>query len=313
MSKTNRKHNEYKIVIAGLDNAGKTSSLIALRQKYNFYEKVKNLKPTIKVDYSSFKFLGNTFFFWDMGGQEKYREIYVKDPVYFSETDYLYFIIDIQDELKFEEASNYLHTILDIYRLLDYSNEVIICFDKYDPKYKIDKDFIDRAEMLKTLILKQNNDMNFKFFNMSYFDIASISKAFSYSLNKFLKLEKLNDKMQKLVEDFNCKHAILYTDTGLIISDYYKEIMDSREFNEIISINISNNLEFFQRLVDENVEIDERLNIDQDTVEYVKKYSLNINSDLYSLYLGISTQAEKINAIKKVLKEIQNEIENCFH
>ncbi|MFW9937658.1 MAG: ADP-ribosylation factor-like protein [Candidatus Thorarchaeota archaeon] len=313
MSKTNRKHNEYKIVIAGLDNAGKTSSLIALRQKYNFYEKVKNLKPTIKVDYSSFKFLVNTFFFWDMGGQEKYREIYVKDPVYFSETDYLYFIIDIQDELKFEEASNYLHTILDIYRLLDYSNEVIICFDKYDPKYKIDKDFIDRAEMLKTLILKQNNDMNFKFFNMSYFDIASISKAFSYSLNKFLKLEKLNDKMQKLVEDFNCKHAILYTDTGLIISDYYKEIMDSREFNEIISINISNNLEFFQRLVDENVEIDERLNIDQDTAEYVKKYSLNINSDLYSLYLGISTQAEKINAIKKVLKEIQNEIENCFH
>ncbi|MFX1589837.1 MAG: ADP-ribosylation factor-like protein [Promethearchaeota archaeon] len=313
MSKTNRKHNEYKIVIAGLDNAGKTSSLIALRQKYNFYEKVKNLKPTIKVDYSSFKFLGNTFFFWDMGGQEKYREIYVKDPVYFSETDYLYFIIDIQDELKFEEASNYLHTILDIYRLLDYSNEVIICFDKYDPKYKIDKDFIDRAEMLKTIILKQNNDMNFKFFNMSYFDIASISKAFSYSLNKFLKLEKLNDKMQKLVEDFNCKHAILYTDTGLIISDYYKEIMDSREFNEIISINISNNLEFFQRLVDENVEIDERLNIDQDTAEYVKKYSLNINSDLYSLYLGISTQAEKINAIKKVLKEIQNEIENCFH
>jgi len=313
MSKIPQKRNEYKIVIAGLDNAGKTSSLIALRQKYNFHEKVKNLKPTIKVDYSSFKFLDNTFFFWDMGGQEKYREIYVKDPVYFSETDYLYFIIDIQDELKFEEASNYLHTILDIYRGLDYSNEVIICFDKYDPKYKNDKDFIDRAEMLKTLIIKQNNDMKFKFFNMSYFDIASISKAFSYSLNKFLSLEKLNDKMEQLVENFSCNYAILYTDTGLIISDYYKEVMDSREFNEIISGNISDHLEFFQRLVDDNVEIDERLNIDQDIAEYVKKYSLNINDDLYSLYLGISTQAENINAIKKVLKEIQNEIEICFH
>ncbi|MFW9952338.1 MAG: ADP-ribosylation factor-like protein, partial [Candidatus Thorarchaeota archaeon] len=42
---------EYKIVIAGLDNAGKTSALIALRMKYNFYERVKYLKPTIKIDY----------------------------------------------------------------------------------------------------------------------------------------------------------------------------------------------------------------------------------------------------------------------
>jgi len=313
MSKSSDKYNEYKIVIAGLDNAGKTSSLIALRQKYNFYERVKNLKPTIKVDYSSFDFFGNTFFFWDMGGQEKYREIYIKDTVYFSETDYLYFIIDIQDELKFEEASNYLHIILDIYRNSGYLNEVIICFDKFDPKYTNNKDFIDRTEMLKSLILKQNRDIKFKFFNMSYFDIASISKAFSYSLNKFLNLEKLNLKMESIVENFNCNHAILYTDTGLIISDYYKEIMDSRDFNEIISSKISDHLEFFQRITDNDVEIDERLTFSQDNAEFVKKYSLNINEDLYSLYLGISTHPEMINNIKKVLKEIKKEIENCFH
>ncbi|MFX0009223.1 MAG: ADP-ribosylation factor-like protein [Candidatus Hermodarchaeota archaeon] len=63
---------EYKIVFAGLDNAGKTSALIALRMKYNFYERVKDLKPTIKIDYSSFKFLKKYHVnLWDMGGQKK--------------------------------------------------------------------------------------------------------------------------------------------------------------------------------------------------------------------------------------------------
>ncbi len=56
---THELHNtaEIKLIIAGLDNAGKTSFLIALRQKYNFYERVKILKPTINIDYSSFNFL----------------------------------------------------------------------------------------------------------------------------------------------------------------------------------------------------------------------------------------------------------------
>ena len=100
MAAKNPKLDEIKIVFAGLDNAGKTSFLIALRQKYNFHERVKKLKPTIKIDYSSFNFLNrHTINFWDMGGQAKYRKIYVNNPIYFTSTDYLYFLIDVQDEL----------------------------------------------------------------------------------------------------------------------------------------------------------------------------------------------------------------------
>ena len=102
MTIDNREINEYKLVIAGLDNAGKSSALIALRKKYNFYERVKNLKPTIKIDYSSFKFLEiYRINLWDMGGQKKFRKIYVSNPIYFSETNYIYYLIDIQDEIKF--------------------------------------------------------------------------------------------------------------------------------------------------------------------------------------------------------------------
>jgi small GTP-binding protein len=306
------KSKDYKLVIAGLDNAGKTSSLIALRQKYNFYEKVKKLKPTIKVDYSTFKFLDNNIFFWDMGGQEKYRKIYVKDPIYFSETDYLYFIIDIQDELKFEDAVNYLHTLLDIYRDLEYSNEIVVCFDKYDPKFKHNKEYNDRVEMIKKLILEQNKDMKFKFFNMSYYDIALISKAFSHALNQLLNMEQINNELKQIVDNIGCYHAILYTHNGIIISDYYKEIMDSRDFDEIITARISDNLEFFQRLKDENVEIDDRLAIFHDAANYVKRYSILLDNENHFFYLGISTPLDKINEIKIKLTEFKDILESSF-
>ncbi|MFX0071754.1 MAG: ADP-ribosylation factor-like protein, partial [Candidatus Hermodarchaeota archaeon] len=150
---------DIKIVIGGLDNAGKTSALIALRKKYNFHEEVKNLKPTIKIEYNSFDFINKyTINIWDMGGQQKYRKIYVNNPIYFTETNYLYYLIDIQDEFKIEESVHYLHDLLDIFRDMGYTNELILCFNKYDPKYRDNEEFVDRVEMIKNLILTHNKD-----------------------------------------------------------------------------------------------------------------------------------------------------------
>ncbi|MFX1315196.1 MAG: ADP-ribosylation factor-like protein [Promethearchaeota archaeon] len=135
---------EIKLTIAGLDNASKTSFLITLRKKYNFYEHVKQLKPTINVDYSSFDFLNiYCINLWDMGGQAKFGKIYINNPIYFADTNYLFYLIDIQDELRFEESIHYLSDLLDIFRILEYSNEIIICFHKCDPKFKNSNDFSD--------------------------------------------------------------------------------------------------------------------------------------------------------------------------
>ena len=305
--------NEFKIVIAGLDNAGKTSALIALRQKYNFYERVKNLKPTIKIDYSSFKFL-KTFHInlWDMGGQKKFRKIYVSNPIYFEDTDYIYYLIDIQDEIKFEETIEYLHELLDIYRSLGYNNEVIICFSKFDPQFKNNADFLDRAKMIKGLVISQNNDMSFKFYNMSYYDISSISQAFSHSLNNLLNLDDIDNGLNNLVNQLSCRYAILYTDSGIIISDHYLDTMDIREFEDKISHKINEDLEFFQRLKDEKVVIDDRITISEDKADYVKKYSITSGNKESLFYLGVSTTISNINEIKIELEKIRNVLNNSF-
>lgn len=308
-----RERNEYKLVIAGLDNAGKSSALIALRKKYNFYERVKNLKPTIKIDYSSFKFLETyRINLWDMGGQKKFRKIYISNPIYFSETDYIYYLIDIQDEIKFEESVKYLHDLLDIYRDLNYSNEVIICFNKYDPKFKNSEDFFDRAEMIRNLIVSQNKDMKFKFFNTSYYDISSISKAISYSLNKLLNLEVIDVGLSKIVNQFSCSYAILYTASGLIISDHYTDIMDIRTFEEKISSKINEDLEFFQRLKDEDVKIDDRVALSEDRTEYVKRYSIISGNIENTFYIGISAPTSKINEIKVELERFRKILISSF-
>ena len=308
-----REINEFKLVIAGLDNAGKSSALIALRKKYNFYERVKNLKPTIKIDYSSFKFLETyRINLWDMGGQKKFRKIYVSNSIYFTETNYIYYLIDLQDEIKFEESVKYLHDLLDIYRDLDYSNEVIICFNKYDPKFKNSEDFFDRAEMIRNLIISQNKDMKFKFFDTSYYDISSISKAISYSLDKLLNLEVIDIELSKIVNQFSCSYAILYTASGLIISDHYMDVMDIRAFEAKISSRINEDLEFFQRLKDEDVKIDDRVALSEDRTEYVKRYSIISGNIENTFYIGISAPTSKINEIKIELEKFRKILLSTF-
>jgi len=312
---THELHNtaEIKLIIAGLDNAGKTSFLIALRQKYNFYERVKILKPTINIDYSSFNFLNlYCINLWDMGGQERFRKIYINNPVYFTDTNYLYYLIDVQDELRFEESIQYLSDLLDIFRSLEYSNKIIICFHKYDPKFKNSEDFVDRIEMIKNLVLTRNKDLQFRFFNTSYYDISSLSKALSYSLNKLLNTERINSKLQTIVVNFNCNHLTLYTSDGLIISDYYNETMDIRDFEEIITNKINDHLEFFQRLGDHDVNIDERMTFSKENTEYVKKFDISIGNEITTFYLGISTPLRKILELKKEVDKLEIILESTF-
>ncbi|MFX1274891.1 MAG: ADP-ribosylation factor-like protein [Promethearchaeota archaeon] len=298
---------ELKLIFAGLDNAGKTSFLIALRKKYNFYERVKQLKPTIKIEYSSFSFLDRFMInFWDMGGQAKYRKIYLDNTIYFSNTDFLYFLIDIKDDLRFQDSVKYLHELLDIYRdeKMEYTNEVVICFNKYDPEYRENEEFTDRADMLKKLILSQNKDLKFKFFNTTYYDISTLSKAMSYSLNKLLNLKQINMKLEKIVKNYDCSYAILFSESGLMISDYYKNIIDFRDFDKKVC-RVNESLEFFQRLVDEDVKLDEKLTFSEERTEYVRKYDIDDENGKITFYLGICAPVKNLDSIKLELNDFQ--------
>ena len=221
-------------------------------------------------------------------------------------------MIDIQDELKFEESVGYLHNLLDIYRDLGYSKEVIVCFSKYDPKYHQNEDYFERANMLEHLILSQNKDLSFKFFRISYYDISSISQAISYSLSKLLKLDAIDQYLENLVTKFGCDHAILYTNSGIIIADQYLNILDLKAFEETISSIINVNLEFFQRLEDEGVNVKERNTILGNEIDYVREYQINVGNQLNIFYLGIKAPLPKIDQIKSEFTKFQAILNNSL-
>lgn len=304
---------EIKIAFTGLDNAGKTSFLIALRRKFNFYELVKELLPTKLIEFNSFKFLNRfAINIWDMGGQEKYRQLYVKNLVYFEATDFLYYIIDIQDESRFEDSLAYLKKLLIIYNDMEYSNDVIVCFSKFDPKLRENEEMINNRERLKKLIIEQNKEMKFTFFDTTYYDISSLSKAMSFSLNRLINLDGMNLYIGNLGKLLGSNYIILYDDSGLIISDYYNDITDTRDFEKKISRKISEDLEFFQSLADTEAEFSERTSFFNDQKEYVKKFKVNSDIGDNIFYLGLTTNIYGHFQIKKELEKFQEVLEKNF-
>ncbi|MHA1150515.1 MAG: ADP-ribosylation factor-like protein [Promethearchaeota archaeon] len=304
---------EKKIIFAGLDNAGKTSSLIALRKKYNFYERVENIIPTIKIDFSSCRILDKwRLDFWDMGGQAKYRAIYVENSAYFLKTDFLFYIIDIQDENRYLESITYLGNILEILREKDYKQDTLICFHKLDPNIRQEEKYHIRIKRLINLIQKAYPKSTFKFFLTSIYDISSLSLAVGYALEKFLNLEAVQEKIRAIATNYECEYVYLFTDAGVIIADYYYNPIDSFEFEETIKTKVNENLIFFQNLADRKVKMEERVIKFRLGVEYVKKFVISTSKKGYDFFLGIICAEEKLEKIKEEIKNFPPALEEIF-
>jgi ADP-ribosylation factor-like protein 3 len=95
---------EVRILLLGLDNAGKTTTLKKLAS-----EDVSQITPTQGFNIKSVSAEGFKLNVWDIGGQRKIRP-YWKN--YFENTDILIYVIDSSDKKRFEETSVELNELL---------------------------------------------------------------------------------------------------------------------------------------------------------------------------------------------------------
>ena len=249
-----------KIIVSGLDNAGKTSILTALDKKYDFHKDIISLTPTIRVEYHTTYFLNQKVIFWDCGGQTQYRELYKKkQDIYFDGTDLMLFIIDIQDKERYKTSLEYLDMILQHFNRNKMDVPLIISFHKFDPEIRTNGVYIEEIESIRENILKKYSNFKVLFQQTSIYDLISIVQLVSYGLSVFdEKFFDLSELLENYIYAFNCKSLILFDRNGIIISEFYNSEIEPEYYVELLE-SIKEHLFLLKRMQQESYEAENNL------------------------------------------------------
>eukprot|EP00518_Triparma_eleuthera_P004776 CAMPEP_0182464202 /NCGR_PEP_ID=MMETSP1319-20130603/8389_1 /TAXON_ID=172717 /ORGANISM="Bolidomonas pacifica, Strain RCC208" /LENGTH=179 /DNA_ID=CAMNT_0024663829 /DNA_START=60 /DNA_END=599 /DNA_ORIENTATION=+ len=133
---------EKRILLLGLDAAGKTTLLYSLK----LAECVHSV-PTVgfNVEHIQYKKLDMTM--WDVGGQDKIRRLWNH---YYHGTDALIYVVDCSDVNRIEEAKVELHKVLNNDVVKQTNQAVLIYANKQDLP-----NAVAPSEMLSRLDLSQ--------------------------------------------------------------------------------------------------------------------------------------------------------------
>ena len=102
---------EHRILIVGLDRAGKTTFLERLKSLYTTHEGLdpEKIRPTVGLNVARFEAHNSNLIFWDLGGAANLRSLWDK---YYIETHGVIFVMDSADIGRFDEAKNALDKVL---------------------------------------------------------------------------------------------------------------------------------------------------------------------------------------------------------
>ncbi|XP_016346350.1 ADP-ribosylation factor-like protein 2 isoform X2 [Sinocyclocheilus anshuiensis] len=98
------KEREMRLLMLGLDNAGKTTIL----KKFNG-EDVSTISPTLGFNIKTLEHRGFKLNIWDVGGQKSLRSYWRN---YFESTDGLVWVVDSADRLRLEDCREELSALL---------------------------------------------------------------------------------------------------------------------------------------------------------------------------------------------------------
>uniref|UniRef100_A0ABI7ZBH6 ADP ribosylation factor like GTPase 5A n=1 Tax=Felis catus TaxID=9685 RepID=A0ABI7ZBH6_FELCA len=97
-------HQEHKVIIVGLDNAGKTTIL------YQFsMNEVVHTSPTIGSNVEEIVINNTRFLMWDIGGQESLRSSW---NTYYTNTEFVIVVVDSTDRERISVTREELYKML---------------------------------------------------------------------------------------------------------------------------------------------------------------------------------------------------------
>ncbi len=223
-----------KILIVGLDQAGKTSILNVLQEKYN---KMDNIKPTVGIERTEIKIFGISVLAWDLGGQQKFRQEYLKNPKNFENTDSLFFVIDALNSSRYDEALQYFTEILEIIEKLDTRPQIVLLIHKIDPNIREDPNNAVIIETLKQLFFTAGYQLSV--FTTSIYDRQTIIEAFSRCFQEIIQsLQPIKKLLESLALLLKLDAAILFDEHLMILNEHYK----TKEIEEVCLSTVYNSI-----------------------------------------------------------------------
>ncbi|KAJ1359575.1 hypothetical protein KIN20_018341 [Parelaphostrongylus tenuis] len=94
-----------RILMVGLDNAGKTTVLYKLK-----LGEVIIPSPTIGFNLEQVDYRNVSFTVWDVGGQQRIRTLW---KYYFRDTNAIIFVVDSADRERIDEARQEVHSLIE--------------------------------------------------------------------------------------------------------------------------------------------------------------------------------------------------------
>jgi small GTP-binding protein len=197
-----------KVIVVGLDNAGKTAILSRFGRRLGIKD-LSSLEPTKGVNRLTFDTDSKKktqILIWDFGGQEQYREDYIKNPEkYFIQTDLLIYVIDVQDSERFDDSFDYFEEILKTLKTLEEEPYILIFFHKVDPDIKGDPQILLNIEYLKDKVknlMEDKYQMDYEIYITSIYSLISNEPEFAKYIKKVMKTDySLTDPRVKKVDD----------------------------------------------------------------------------------------------------------------
>ena len=212
---------KIKIILAGLDDSGKTSFLLAVDRKFS---KLMGLKPTRSASVQSIQALGASLILWDLGGQSSLREKYLaKSDIYLYESDLILYFIDIKNQKRFDESLEYLNNIHNVLKKdLEQNTPIVFIFSKADLDVLNSVEIQRNIKLLKAKIQNLIKEKANEFFTTSIFEITTILRAFSSGISKLSpNRDMVSHNLKKFSKKVDAYISLLLSDDGLVMADYY--------------------------------------------------------------------------------------------
>ncbi|RLI63688.1 MAG: hypothetical protein DRO88_09280, partial [Promethearchaeia archaeon] len=248
--------------------------------------------------------LGYELVAFDFGGQSQYRDTYFeKADMYFTGTDMMIYIIDIQDPDRYEESLEYYQKILDTLEKNDLIIPILVVFSKMDPDIANDEDLNQKRLKLMESFEQMSSKFDIGFAISSIYERNSIENLFSLALKKISTSGGVIQELLKVyVKDINARACVLISSTGLVFGSYGETHQEEEMLKN--SAAYLQNLYLFHLTTGLQKEDFYELNYKRNNLHFISEYITSSDSGMVYLWVLTTDLREEVLGIQKFREDL---------